>query len=217
MPLTTFQPGHDLPCLEQLRVDYGTEDESSTYVVRNITLVGACYSDSWLSKNDLDWLKCALEFCQRQKIPVSKNFRLTPLNISMLNGQEVDYNEEDDFLKQTIPTDLLVIGYVPAVRSRPDEQGYIHPAYRLSPHHYETNAWENATLRDGATIVVTFETARSPCEITARCFESDQYEMSEQRQIKFEDQPNYSFNMETLIHRKLIPIIAGEGISKPSL
>lgn len=213
MDRVVFRSGHEPEEVRSLREDFATADADKAHI-RHITLVGANYQACFLHEDDVEWLHYAMELCWRQGIEISRDFTLTPLNIASKAGklltQKGQYNDGDDFLKVTIPTDLLVICYVfntpsPILTALSFTEGF--EKFRTSNLHFVENAWRDAAERSGAKVIITFARRTpiekgDPEEVTIRDFTSPAYLV---RAGSESDGGNDIMAHEILVRKNLIP------------
>lgn len=136
--------------------------------LEKITLVGARFTSVGLHPRDVAIMRSGIAYLLKSGIPVSENFSFRPVNL--------EYGE--DFLKKQPKTDLLIFSYIfnttkrawndPENRRRrasSDDPDFCN----LSPHHFESNAWNNAAKDSGAKIVISFGEPSSETTVDKLC------------------------------------------------
>lgn len=176
--------------------EYNSSPDTPVLTIRNITAVGATFGSSRsLSQRDQNWLRNSIECCQQNGFDLSKDFRITPLNISY--GQS--------FLDpkfSCISTDMLVICYIyhrGASEYAKDLGKTENSGFRQCKHHFEEGAWRDAAQKSGAKFIVVFSSYIKDREITAKHFAGDKYVVASPALPVYAINPN----TETLCDRRM--------------
>lgn len=120
-----------------------------------------------LCENDSMSLAYTLQAAQQLNIRLSANFSATYLTLrddkALLRAANT---HKADFLFTPVPTDILVIGYIPYAYDNASPHSSVY-GFKVSHDHFVQDAWLRAAQRSGAKMIVTFG---GPREINATHF-----------------------------------------------
>jgi len=169
MPYLTYFSGSENDPLQEFRTLCADScdrlgERAVAEPIKRITAVGAEYREHSFGYNDELYLQMTLDWFECLGLPISKDFELTPLNLS--------YGSDQDFIDPNLkfpPADLLVICNVldsPSGNFFGSSEYLCTSQYSIFPDY-----WHRAAERSGAKAIVAMQFTGS--EVGKKRFQSD--------------------------------------------